>query len=113
MARVDEFRVTERDGDPHSAAHEEIARAAGVRIMLGAGLSRVQAGYNRGHLVVGVVPGLLAEDPRTVAAILAHELTHAEQHAAARRGEGPEGRDSAPCRIPPSPAGDVGPPRTA
>ena len=81
--------VTERDGGPHGAAYEELARAAGVRIMLVAGHSRGQAGYYRGHRVVGVDPGLLAEDPRAVAAILAHELTHAEQHAAARRGEGP------------------------
>ena len=81
--------VTERDGTPHGAAYELIAREAGVRIMPIAGLARGRAGYYRGHRVVGVDPSLLAEDPRAVAAIVAHELTHAAQHSAARRGTGP------------------------
>ena len=81
--------VTERDGTPHGAAYELTAREAGVRIMLVAGLARGQAGYYRAHRVVGVDPSLLPEDPRAVAAILAHELTHAAQHAAARRGTSP------------------------
>ena len=81
--------VTERDGTPHGAAYELIAREAGVRIMLVAGRARGWAGYYRSHRVVGVDPSLLAEDPRAVATILAHELTHAAQHTAARRGAGP------------------------
>ena len=81
--------VTERDGTPHGAAYELIARAAGVRIVLVAGRARGRAGYYRGQRVVGVDPSLLVEDPHAVAAIVAHELTHAAQHTAARRGAGP------------------------
>ena len=81
--------VTERDGTPHGADYEPIAREAGVRIMLIASLARGRAGYYRGHRVVGIDPSLLSEESRAIAAILAHELTHAAQHSAARRGAGP------------------------
>ena len=74
--------VRDREGRDVGESYAAIAEVTQVRIVVGPPLRGSLASYEWPANVITVSPDILGEDPRAVAAILAHELTHALQASA-------------------------------
>lgn len=69
--------VHDASGEPVGAAYAELPESLGLILIVSSLPPRAGAHYQPSRRVVTVAPSLLAEDPRVVAAGLAHELQHA------------------------------------